>query len=408
MSSINTRSATSEYLASLTGLRAWAALLVFAYHHYTRWDYRTTETDFFLSGGLIGVSIFFSLSGFLLARGYMSLVRAGQFQFNNYWFRRLIRIYPLYLVVLAYKAYWQSGYNFSHLFAHASLAHAYFGSTLWTGIGPAWSLSVELTFYLLLPLVLLTAHQIHARPGSSGAGKYILLFLGLSGAFWLAGWLLYSQSGFENFLSSPYMVRGHSIFGRFAEFGVGVFLALVMEKRESADRKASSPSDGNEDRLLPEIAFVFALLLTGWAMRELGTQLHKNNVLISDLLSVHWIHAIGTAALLWSCWRGSVLATRIFGNPVAEYLGRVSYAFYLIQDDLTAEQIRALVVSVVGEGNDVFGVKLVFFLAVAILLHELVEKPTHRLLIEYFRNRRNRNPSVTPTIEPPLTARART
>ena len=81
-----------ERLSSLDGLRALAALLVVAFHA------RLT----LFPGGYVGVDIFFILSGFLITSILVDEHdRNGKIAIWRFWGRRLARLYPALLLVLA-------------------------------------------------------------------------------------------------------------------------------------------------------------------------------------------------------------------------------------------------------------------------------------------------------------------
>lgn len=145
--------ARSDYPA-LTGLRALAAAVVFANHigylvgHTgigAGWRAITPVT-------LVGVYTFFVLSGFLLAQP-ASLAR-GPLAF---WRRRAARILPVYWLALAGSVAMltitDGAPGVRRLAANATLLHSWSTSGQDASINlPAWSLSIELVFYLALPL----------------------------------------------------------------------------------------------------------------------------------------------------------------------------------------------------------------------------------------------------------------
>ena len=82
---------TSQYLPGLDGLRAAAILGIVLYHMFP-------DT---VRGGYLGVTMFFVLSGFLLSRTGMASLRCGSWQTLRFWQKRVRRIYPALLWVLA-------------------------------------------------------------------------------------------------------------------------------------------------------------------------------------------------------------------------------------------------------------------------------------------------------------------
>jgi peptidoglycan/LPS O-acetylase OafA/YrhL len=156
--------ASGEFrIPSLDGIRALAALLVFASHMGLR--------DV-IPGGF-GVTIFFFLSGFLITTLLRrEFQRTGDISLKKFYLRRAFRIWPpMYLVLLllllpvvsgqvhndttpaAYAAQFLQYTNYYVI--HAGDAH------LIPGAYPMWSLAVEEHFYLMFPLALLWLLRRH-------------------------------------------------------------------------------------------------------------------------------------------------------------------------------------------------------------------------------------------------------
>jgi len=142
-------------------------LLVFLVHYTTLiqpWlgAETTRVAEAISSVGLLGVDLFFVLSGFLI---YGSIIQSAKFSFVRYALRRIQRIYPTFLAVLAiYVVLSLLAPDQSKLpqgFAHASF-YILQNILLLPGmfsiqpiITVAWSLSFEIFFYLLIPLAII-------------------------------------------------------------------------------------------------------------------------------------------------------------------------------------------------------------------------------------------------------------
>ncbi|MEU2170952.1 acyltransferase family protein [Micromonospora chersina] len=145
-------------LASLTGMRFLAALMVFA-SHAALLGYLPPEKEFSLvkysySSGWIGVVFFFVLSGFVLTWS----VREGEPK-RLFWRRRLVKIYPNYLVawVAAIVLSWWAFklFDFPNLIPGTFMVQSWYpniGVIVSTNT-VAWSMSCELFFYLMFPLL---------------------------------------------------------------------------------------------------------------------------------------------------------------------------------------------------------------------------------------------------------------
>ncbi len=151
----------SVRLEGFDGLRAIAVLSVASYHFFQTASVFPLGaiTAFDIGGQLrVGVWVFFVLSGFLLYRPY-ARAHAGagsQPSVVRYARSRFLRIWPAYAVTLAMLTYvWHrvaiEGTN--GFLLHLVLVQNYVPSQfLRGGIGPAWSLVVEVAFYVFLPV----------------------------------------------------------------------------------------------------------------------------------------------------------------------------------------------------------------------------------------------------------------
>jgi len=156
----------TDRIASLTGVRALAALLVVATHAaYTTGNYSHGYTGLLFSRMEIGVPIFFVLSGYLLFGPWVRAAVAGSPapSIRRYAWHRVRRIMPAYVVtvLVAYVVYHfrEAGPNPGHswygLLRNLSLTQiytdAYMFSYLHQGLTQMWSLAVEVAFYVALP-----------------------------------------------------------------------------------------------------------------------------------------------------------------------------------------------------------------------------------------------------------------
>ncbi len=158
-------SSGQRYLPGLDGLRAIAVLAVIAYHEQFGWA----------QGGLLGVGVFFTLSGFLITSLLTGQWLAeGRIRLGDFWLHRARRLLPALFVMLAVVTAWvtladrarlpslrgavgaAAGYFSNwYLIAKNQSYFARFASP--EPLDHLWSLAVEEQFYLLWPLLLLGA-----------------------------------------------------------------------------------------------------------------------------------------------------------------------------------------------------------------------------------------------------------
>jgi peptidoglycan/LPS O-acetylase OafA/YrhL len=157
-----------DRVASLTGIRAVAAILVVGTHAaYTTGKYTHGYWGLVGSRLEIGVPVFFVLSGFLLFRPWVKSAATGgpPPSLSRYAWHRVRRIMPAYVitVLIAYVLYHfreagpNPGHTWTGLLRNLTLTqiytNGYLGSYLHQGLTQMWSLAVEAAFYVVLPLL---------------------------------------------------------------------------------------------------------------------------------------------------------------------------------------------------------------------------------------------------------------
>lgn len=163
--------AGSKYRADIDGLRSIAVVSVLLFH--------VGFSSF--SGGFVGVDVFFVISGFLITRLIKDEVEAGTFRFGNFYMRRVRRLAPTMIVVLALSfaaAYAILSPADMELFSGSLVAALlsvsnfffwwntdYFGAE--ASVQPllhTWSLAVEEQFYFIWPALLILLLTRFLRP----------------------------------------------------------------------------------------------------------------------------------------------------------------------------------------------------------------------------------------------------
>jgi peptidoglycan/LPS O-acetylase OafA/YrhL len=178
-----------------------------------------------------GVSLFFAISGFLLYRPYAHARATGRRPptVREFARRRALRILPAYWVALtllglagegggALGADWWRYYGFLQVYDPDTLAG---------GIQVAWSLCVEVVFYLLLPIYAVCVAAIARRAGTLAAET--------AGLVLLVGGCLLFRAGLRSLEISPYLIRTFPAQATFFAIGIGLAAASVaVAHRERA------------------------------------------------------------------------------------------------------------------------------------------------------------------------------
>ncbi|WP_252438652.1 acyltransferase family protein [Pseudonocardia humida] len=177
----------------LDGLRAVAAAAVVLTHAaFMTGNYAETGAGRFFARLDIGVALFFALSGFLLALPMLRAAAAGvpRPRTAAYLWRRALRVLPVYWLTVAAALLLFPGENGASLgdwLRHLVLGQIYGYGWLREGLTHTWSLSTEVSFYLLLPFLvggLVRLSGDRWRPGRVLGGLGALMLLGLVWLYW--------------------------------------------------------------------------------------------------------------------------------------------------------------------------------------------------------------------------------
>lgn len=175
--------ATGDYRPDIDGLRAFAVLSVVLFHAFPK----------VVTGGFVGVDIFFVISGFLISKILFTEITEHRFSFTMFYGRRIRRIFPALAVCLAAVL----AFGFVSLMPSelAQLGkHVFFGAAflsnivLWSESGyfdnaaslkpllHLWSLGIEEQFYIFWPAMLWVAFRMKAKVGRLLAALFLASF----------------------------------------------------------------------------------------------------------------------------------------------------------------------------------------------------------------------------------------
>jgi len=355
---------TAAYYPALTGLRAVAAFAVFAFHHRHLQGLGTSALAAALRAVLselhIGVSIFFTLSGFLLTKRYAGQ-RFGGAEWRRYLLHRAARIWPVYLVlvVVTFAASYPTegrphpGRWLAELAASLTLLKGLAEKYYLSGIPQAWSLTVEEGFYLLAPLVFWLGWRY--RPGWA----WPLLAAGAA----LLGLAAYAA---VPALGSPIFVLKATIFGRLPEFLVGAAFAWYAPQA----RRGLATLTG-----VAGIALTLVLLIL---IQHVTHHISINSY--PGVLLNNWLLPLATGWLLHGLATEPTRLARLLSTPLGQQLGRASYCFYLLHLGVLTNALQPLLRLWLPAGPAVVATFGVLVLA-SLALHRCVEQPAHRWLL---------------------------
>ena len=307
-----------RYFPSIDGLRALAVLSVLAYHLKLP----------FAQGGLLGVTIFFVISGFLITSILIGELKTRKtIRLGRFWFRRVRRLFPAIVLVVVTTALLTLIFNPDMLYKlKTDLLPALFWFTNWWYIfkqesyfeamaAPSpvlhfWSLSIEEQFYLVWPLILLAMFKLRA---SAKTARRITLGLAVASVLLMAA--LYDPTGDPSRVYYGTDTRAFSLL-------VGAYLAYlwpVFLAQGSANPTNFSAHTQIAIRALGAFGLAVLLVMTCFVSGT-SAYLYYGGLALASVCTAFLIAAITLPS--------SILG-RVLKTPVFTWIGTRSYGIYL-------------------------------------------------------------------------------
>ncbi len=331
----------SEYFPLFNALRALAALSVFAFHavyqiavtqpHDHLWYRLGVQLD-------VGVPMFFALSGFLLYRPFLSAtLRGTPVSARAYAWRRFLRIVPAYWVALAAIAIWLNipeVKSVAGALRFGLFAQVYSPDTALRGIGQAWTLDVEMAFYVLLPILALGLVRARsARQALVAVGAVIA-----AGLAWNA--LALTQADAASPSAHTWLL---ALPAQLDQLGVGMLLAVLSlwtfepggvahRARALVERRPWVPWS------LAGAAFLLCGAVSDYGLRA-GTPITDKQYLVTHVLRTAFAGLVLLPAVFGGHTGGGFPRRLLAWRPLA-YVGTVSYSFYLWHYAVVVQQAR--------------------------------------------------------------------
>jgi len=397
----------SERFPCIDGLRALAAISVVLCHTAGATSIASTPEGSYLVELRSGVQVFFVISGFVLYRPFARAHLTGEIgpALVPYLRRRFLRIYPAYWMVLTICVYVLHVLYLDGLRAvvtNYALVQTYVRQdSIYDGLAPAWTLVVEMSFYLALPVIAYAIGRSgRTRPlNAEFAGLALLFCISMLCTAWTA------------FGTSPQFVQILPM--NFSPFALGMLLAVLSV--HFRDRSLPSWLAAMSSR--PWASWFVAIAAWSaltWAVhypavlplfgRIPGWKILAYTLLL-DIIGLFMVFPAVFGDQQWGAIRQGLRL-----RPIV-YLGAISYGIYLWHDPLISELSKWVNPRTIVAGDPIANwlaftcLVLATTVVVATLSWYAVERPliavSRGSVFPHFHRRRNGvfvvNPSVAPS-----------
>lgn len=329
----------------------------------------------------VGVAIFFVLSGFLLSRPWLLAAAVGgrRPDTGRYAWKRFLRIMPVYVVTVAVVHVFVSDgeRTVTDLLSTLLLVDVYHDTILPDGLTQMWSLSVEVAFYVLLPLIM--AVLVGLRPRWHPTRVVLGLVVGTLIA---VGWWAWAGFEIQDRLEAMPL---HWLPGYLTWFALGIGLAWLQVTASAGVGGSRAEAVLTTLRMLARhpgalwvgaggLLLIASTPLAGPALLAAPTpaQMVVKNLLYTGVaLLVTLPSVFGNPGSAYG---------RVFAHPAPRHLGHISYSLFCIHLPVlhfvmwsTGWELFA------GRGFEIWALTLALSLLASELLYRLVELPAMRL-----------------------------
>ena len=299
-----------KYNSAFDGLRGIAAISAVVYHA----KFYVNDTPI-LTGGYLGVDIFFILSGFLISHIIYSEIIEKRFVLFNFIERRVRRILPtlLFIIIISYPFFFLTmlpidlnNYSKSIFYTIGFLSNSYFHyqGIEYGGISGylkpflhTWSVAVEIQLYIIFTIVLFFSIKYFKKY------IFLILLIGCLASLSIAGVHSRTHPSFNYYM----------VFARIWEFSIGSILAFTIIFKSKIIEKVS--------RNLKEL-----LLLVGFLFIICSMIIFDSKTLHPSLITLFPV--LGTSIIILINSENLTLNKVLVFKPLS-YIGLISYSFYL-------------------------------------------------------------------------------
>ncbi len=304
-----------KYIPEIDGLRAIAVLLVVFYH---------LKIPYF-SGGFLGVDIFFVISGYLITKIFYQDYNNNNFNFFEFLTKRVKRLLPALIVVLLLVLiasfyilsptdyvkisksaltsfffisnfyYWSESNYFDQINEFKSLVHT-------------WSLGIEMSFYLLIPIILILLKKFTQKIKFFTISFFLVLTIIISYYLNSKGPVI-ENSSFGGIFYGKYIsdTLFYLIPFRLYEFFFGVSLYYLPKN--------------NFENVYKQLFFILGIVLI-----LISLFIIRPNLELQIIYTIPCL--LGSALIIY--FKDAKYLNLIVKNKISIFLGLISYSLYLI------------------------------------------------------------------------------
>lgn len=344
-------------IEQITFTRFIAALLIVIFHcGRGLYPFNNKYISFIFQQANLGVSYFFILSGFVMVIAYNN---QKNIDFINYLKNRFARIYPIYLLSILLLIIFKLGTNINTLdmFLSLFMLQSWIPGKALIINFPAWSLSVELFFYITFPFLM---NIIYTKLKLKSTAIWIILF-------WLVSQLLFHLVTYGLVKVPNYSINDiyyHPLM-HLNEFLIGNIAGLFFVKKLKNHK--------NNYLIIILIIITLIILLLRFSI---GLDFHNG------LLAVLFVPLILFISI------SNDKLTKVFSKKIFVFLGEISFGIYILQIPIWTIFSDYRMDKYFGIDKELnssmsFFVRLMFLIITSSLSYLLLEKPLRTIIKNY-------------------------
>jgi peptidoglycan/LPS O-acetylase OafA/YrhL len=375
----------NTHLPALTGVRFFAIFYIFLHHLWAIYNHHSGKTeatqdlliglkDFpetllvIMSNGWISTSLFFILSGFILA--YMYWGEDGQFTISKrrFWLLRFARLYPVHLLVLliliAFKFPTYLDENVpielvvSSAIGSSLLIQAWVPAWIPMWSWPTWTISVMIFLYLIMPYIITVLSRLSRR-------QLIITLMAMPILSILPAVVFAIMMA----LGITWNMNTELFFNNFPLFWVPYFVAGILITRIFSLNKFSKIQQTSSLLAWGDFAFIIVIVIACTPDIMQPMQLFIRQGLLMPLYIVFILDL--------ACGKG--IMAKMFTLPGTQFLGETGFSIFIWQSVImTAVFVSLEYFPEIGPYQ--FWLAIILLLAVSIPSTYLFEKPLARLI----------------------------